>query len=56
MPANDYLRQYEGATKIKELARGYYADLDESGTLDMKPCEEPLASTKKVYIHVHETN
>lgn len=40
MLANDYLRQYEGETKIKELARGYYEDIDGIETLESKPCDE----------------
>lgn len=41
--ANDYLRKYEGELKIRELARGYYEDIDSIGTLDGVPCENAEA-------------
>lgn len=52
LPANDYIRKYEGQTKIRELARGYYEDIDGLGTLDSKPCEEVVTSKRKTTLKV----
>lgn len=50
--ANDYLRIYEGEVKIRELARGYYEDIDDLGTLIERPCEKTDIVSKKVIIRV----
>ncbi len=52
LPANDYLRKYEGEMKIRELARGYYEDIDGLGTLDIKSCEEIKSKKKTVPLKV----
>jgi hypothetical protein len=56
LPANDYLRKYEGQTKIRELARGYYEDIDGLGTLDPKPCHGTAISKKQITLKVIKVN
>lgn len=51
--ANDYLRKYVGEVKIRELARGYYEDIDYLGTLMERPCEKTDIISKKVIIRVN---
>lgn len=50
--ANDYIRKYEGEVKIRELARGYYEDIDNLGSLLEQPCENTDIASKKVIIRV----
>jgi len=54
LPANEYLIKYEGQTKIKELARGYYEDIDGLGTLESKSCDKIFFSKKKVTLTVEK--
>lgn len=46
MLANDFIRKYVGEMLIKELAVGYYLDIDNKGTLDFNPCENSNIGNK----------
>ncbi|SHF03869.1 hypothetical protein SAMN05444377_10364 [Flavobacterium fontis] len=52
MNANDYLNHYLGEIKIKELARGYYEDIDNLGTLEPIPCQNHKNEKLKTFIKI----
>lgn len=52
LPANEYIRKYEGQLKIREIARGYYEDIDGLGTLDPIPCEGNITSSEIIRLKV----
>jgi hypothetical protein len=53
LPANEYLRKYEGQTRIRELSRGYYEDIDGTGFLEQIPCGSIESSEKQVFLKVN---
>ena len=54
LPANEYIRKYEGSAKIKAIANGYYEDIDDLGVLDPSPCTDIEINQKKIYLKVVE--
>ena len=56
MLANDYLKKYVGEVTIRDLANGYYEDIDNLRTINENPCKNlsKKISFKKIKLEVNE--
>ncbi len=50
MLANEFIWKYIGEKKIREIASGYYDDIDNKGTLENEPCVDFIRAREKIVL------